>query len=446
MATQAFNELVGNIIVGLLEDTRTDEAYEYVLPLHNLYVTTMDEHAKDPQYLQMKFIGAIRSQPTFRECFRSQDLARLEHIALNTLPDSVAGSIKEIALSIGVPELFKEDAQKKLWKKIKKLVIKHCNLGNFVYDDVTKAAGEEEDDAVVVQDRATQLSDIREERARRFNHGYRAFVEQLVEAFPYYTGGDDDISREALSQFDSAVGDDIEAVIRRFKVVVLPIVPKIAMAIQEKQRGVREGEQPRNVEEVFAPYFGGDATWFKQLPFVEYVNVDGYWDATDRHNRDIIQKAVSDLAVCMSGLDMLMYSPIVNRLRDKAVEIMSRPDMKGTAVLPNQAGFDKTKAMSFVMELVQSLPEATNYQISSDDIKQLIMNTFSGSADIPDSFAKVFSPDMIDEDCLDVVIEMPGIGDVMAPIMAGMEGQTKGHTGKPAFSAVPKPGWLQRDK
>lgn len=436
MATEAFNDLVGNIIIGLLDDAVTDDAYNYVLPLHELYATTLE--TKDAQYMRIKFIEAIRNEPTFRECLRTQDNAKLEQIALRELPDDVAGSIKEVALSITVPDLFKEDAKKKLWRKIKKLVVKHCNLGEFVYN------GKNTEPDV---NREVQLSDIRMERARRFNHGYRAFLQQLVNAFPVYFEIDE-ISQEAVEKFDEAIIDDIEAVLKQFKVIVLPIVPKIAKAIQEKQREVKSDQAPKqNVEDVFNQYFGTDPEWFKQLPLVHYVDIDEYWESqiAITETRNIIQKAVSDLTVCMSGIDMLMYSPIVNKLRDAAVKIMNRPDMKGTAVLPNQPGFDKTKAMGFVMELVQALPEATNHQISSDDIQKLIMNTFSGSADIPDSFSKVFSPDMIDEDCLDVVVDMPGIGDVLGPIMMGLEGQTKGHTGKPAFSTVPNPGWLKRD-
>ena len=435
MATEKFNELVGNIAIGLLNDAKTDDSYNYVLPLYELYAQTVE--TQDAEYMQMHFIAAIRNQPTFRECLRSRDTSRLQDIALQELPDSVGGSIKEVGLALSVPDLFREDAEKKMWSKIKKLVVKHCNLHDFVYGD-----GENVDTTSPV-DMETKASEIRQERAVRFNYGYRVFLEQLVQAFPKYND-DESMSYTALEQFDAAVKENSESVIRKFKVVVLPTIPEVASALQSKQRG----QDDKSVEDVFEPYFGTDPTWFKQLPFIEFLGVDEHWQEQIGHgdNRATIQKAVSDLAVCMSGLDMLMYSPIVNALRKKAVEIMERPDMKGHSIIPGQGdNFDKNKAMAFVMELVQSLPEATNYQISSADIQTLIMNTFSGSGDIPESFSKVFSPDMIDEDCLDAVIEMPGIGDVLSPIMAGMESQTKGHTGKPAFSAVPTPGWMKRD-
>uniref|UniRef100_A0A6C0IZY7 Uncharacterized protein n=1 Tax=viral metagenome TaxID=1070528 RepID=A0A6C0IZY7_9ZZZZ len=426
MASKAFNELVGNICVGLMNDARIDDAYETVLPFHELYATTVENN--DEEYLQMKFIALIRNSVTLRKCLREQDNLLLETIACQELP-SLNQTIKILALRIDDPKYFKEDATKKLWSKIKKLVVKHCNLHDVVYADDTQ-------NEVTTVKSSERLVDLQKERAIRFNNGYRTFLSQVSIAFP--------TDKPLLEQFDKDVAENTSVVLVEYKKLVLPILPKFA-GVMQKQND--QSDVPTRVTRVFDEYFSAeDSSWFQKLPYMSQLNIDDFWRESIGANRLALQRALGELTLCMSGIDALFYSPIVNALRKKAVEIMQRPDMKGTVLSPTQQGFDKDKLMSFAMEMFQSLPEATNYQISMTDIQNLIMCAFTGgSVNIPESFEKVFSPDILDEDCIDSIMTWPGVGDLLSPIMAMMEGQKTGHTGKPAFNAIPSPAWLKKE-
>jgi len=149
----------------------------------------------------------------------------------------------------------------------------------------------------------------------------------------------------------------------------------------------------------------------------------------------------------MSGIDVLIYSPIVTVLKEKAVEIMQREKMTAETLIPTSPSFSRGAIVNLVMELLQAIPEATDGKISAADVQTLITSVMGGGGiELPASFGDVFSPDMIDMDCIDFVTELPGLGDAFGPIMASMEGELTGKTGaKSPFGAVKKPAWLTRD-
>jgi hypothetical protein len=163
-------------------------------------------------------------------------------------------------------------------------------------------------------------------------------------------------------------------------------------------------------------------------------------------NQMTIMKALGDLACCMSGLDMLIYSPIIKVLKEKAAVYTAKNKITPDQLLPNSETFDRGVAMGFVMSLLDTIPEATGYKISKSDMETIIANTMAGNPDYPDSFNEVFNAGMLDMDCLESLMELPGIGDALGPIMTSMQGQMTGVTGaRPAFGSVAAPAWLERD-
>lgn len=424
MAATQFKIGLESIILGLLNDAQSDEAYDYVMPFHTEFTKTSE--TKPAEFFQMSFIAAVRNQAEARNCIRTHDLGKLEAILLYELPDSLGGAVKEVCLSVGVPELFRSDTLKKFWKRVKKLV--HTSgLGSFVYDDEKIKEHEE-------QHKQEEHSVIVEARINRFNHGYREFLQQLSLAFPK----EEDM--RVIEVFDEMVAQNSTSVISEFKKQVLPLVPRIAKAVQDKEPG-------GGVTKVLAEYFGSDCTWFSQLPLLNHLSIQEYWaeQIANTENKNIIMKALGDLTLCMSGIDTLIYSPIVSALKNKAIQIMTREKLSSGALTPGSENFSKAGAMNLVMELVQEIPAATDYRITSADIEKLVCNTLAGKEDVPDSFSEVFSPDMIDMDCIEAVSEMEGIGDALGPFMAGFESQLKGHVGTPAFGAVQTPGWMSRE-
>lgn len=436
MATAEFNEKIEALVNGLLADSQSDVAYDYVLPLHEALVAAQQDY--DTEYLQMQFIRLIRESPQLRNHIINRNTSQALPILLKAFPHHLAPALKEIALGLDVPELFRADSEKKMWKRIKKLVM--CSgLGNFVYAPEANDADTQQPSS---RSKGAEQSEIKVARTNRFNHGYRAFLAQLETAFPVLGGGEDDGGDTCVEAFDAAVEDDPEAILQTFKHHVLPIVPKIAEKVQEQKTAA-------GVKSALEPYFGSDTAWFKGLPLVNSLPIDTYWETqiiNNDANKQVIMKALGELALTMTGIDTLIYSPIVSALRDKAKEIMLREKITPQSLVPTTGSFNKSSAMNLVLELVQELPAATGGKISSSDMETLITNLMAGRDEVPPAFNEVFSPDMIDADCIEAVSEMPGIGDALAPFMASMQGEMTGSTGMSAFgAAVEAPAWLSRE-
>lgn len=431
-------EIVESIVVGLLKDAQTDTAYEYVMPFHQAYAEIVE--TQPMEYLQIAFISAVRREAEFRNCIRSHDLVLLETIALRQFPDNLCGPVREFFLSVGVPDLFRSDTAKKMWKRLKKLVYA-AGLGGYVYgDDNQDADATEETVAGGGGGGEREHSIIVQSRIDRFNQGYRDFLGQLREAFPPDEGAVD-----VQEEFDRRIGENQTSVLEAFKAKALPLVPKLAAGVQESRGSGGDG---KGVVAALEQFFGPDCTWVSELPLLELLPISKYWteQMAKTENKHVLMKALGELALCMSGIDTLIYSPIVTILKNKALEIMRREKLDAGALTPGSPSFSNGGVMKLVMELVHELPAATGYRITSADIEALMTSLFSGSGDLPESFSEVFSPDMIDADCIDMVAELPGIGDAIAPILAGYESQSKGHIGVPAFGSVQKPGWMTRDR
>ncbi len=152
------------------------------------------------------------------------------------------------------------------------------------------------------------------------------------------------------------------------------------------------------------------------------------------------------MTLCMTGLDTIVFSPVVDALKKKMIEVVERDKITKEMLVPTSPQFNKTKAIGVLMEMLDAIPEATGGKISKGDIRTLITNILAGRDAVPESFETVFSPAMIDLDILDVIGDLPGIGDALGPIMALMQGSSTGNVGASPFGdAVPKPGWLSRD-
>lgn len=446
MATSdGFVSGITGVLVGLLRDAQTDEAYDYVMPLHDAWETATKSTSKTRR-VRKAILESLRNEPTFRDCVRGHDTTLLFQLLMKELPSSLAGSLREVSLSLDNRDLFRDDTIKKMWKRIKKIIIT-LDLYDYVY-------GAEARGSVATK----QPSKFVLERRQRFNTAYRTFIELLCDTFPPSRS-----RAQLLEAFDATIAADDTQMLEQFKKVLLPSLPDVARAIQLQQ----QKEDPAVVAAVFDPYFGDDPSWFKRLPFTDKLPIDEHWtkliaavpmpdisktasleearqvlEASPKHR---IMRTIGDLAVTMSGIDSLLYSPIVTHLRNKALDIMQRDKMNAQALLPTSTSFDQSASLAMVMELFREIPEATGNKVSQEDIEQLLANAMTGCDDIPESFAEVFSPDMIDFDCLDVVSELPMIGDVLGPIMASAEGQMRGVTGSSAFSSVGAPAWMQRD-
>lgn len=436
MATQKFNTQIEQFFTGLIKDALNDDIYANVRKCYEAYLHKADSEADD--YFQRKFIELIRLRADFRECLHYKETGVLERVLTELCPGEIAGDLKEIFMALENPLLFKGDTLKKGWKRIQKLVYT-CNLQRVVtgQDDPV-----EEDDAPPkkkkgVKDKEMSVTEAAEGRIHRFNAGYRSFLHQLTQAFP---GGKVDV----VAIFDQEISEDNGCICQAFKEYILPFVPKFAEAIQQEQQQGTGGDASTKV---FGAYFGEDSTWFKGLPLINELPIDEYWSEqiSNEQNKIAIMKGIGDLITCMSGLDTIIYSPIVKVIKEKAIEIMKRDGLKSEDFIPTSANFSRTKLINLAMELLHVIPEATGYKISSEDITTLITNVMTGKDDYPESFNEVFSPSMLDMDCLELVGDLPGVGDALGPVLAGAQGALKGHTGTPAFGSVQKPAWVDRD-
>jgi hypothetical protein len=438
MATVKFNTQLEALFTGLIKDALHDDTYEHARNCYQAYITRADEVAED--YFQRKFIEWIRQGVNVRQCLHYKETTTLQSLLEKECPAEVSGDLKEIFMALDNPLLFKADTIKKGWKRIQKLVYT-CNLQKVVTgSDIP----EEDDEEKIkrkrkgVKEKEDSTKEAAEGRIQRFNSVYRSFLAQLTQAFP---GGEVDV----VVLFDDTVAADHGCVCQQFKEYILPFVPKFAEAIQEQQKS---GDTSKDAsEKVFAQYFGDDPSWFKGLPFVDQLPIDVYWaeQIANEQNKLVIMKGIGDLVTCMSGLDTIIYSPIVKVIKEKAVVIMKRDNLTTADFNPTSPSFSRTKMINLAMELVHVIPEATGYKISSEDITTLITNVMSGKDDYPESFNEVFSPAMLDMDVLECVGDLPMLGDALGPVLAGAQGVLKGHTGTPAFGSVQKPAWIDRD-
>ena len=468
MSTKKFNETLDSIFMGLFKDSLTNVAYDYVKELYDEFSNWVED--KSEEVAQMKFIELVRQDAQFRQCIKAKDTADLHSIALKICNEKVSGALREITTSLAAHELFKADADKKMWKRIQKLVYA-CNLQRIVTGEEASTTARSK-----MEKRSEEVSHIVQSRITRFNTAYRQLLVTLSTAFPEENGQP---STECLDSFDELVEGQDSIIIESFKKRVLPMVPEIAKTFQGDA-----SNDPESHAKVFHQYFGRNSHWFKKLPLIDLLPIDLHWESQmyvgveleslyneffklphsqreqwfEGHpevketfqriydHQITIMKALGDLACCMSGLDTLIYSPIIAVLKEKAKEHAEKNNIQPSQLLPNSDDFDRGVAMGLVMSLLDAIPEATNNKITKQDMETLISNTLSGRLEYPESFNEVFSPDMIDMDCLDCVADLPGIGDVVSPLMVGMQGQMKGVTGeKSAFGSVAAPAWLERE-
>lgn len=441
-----FASIIHDILVGLLKDAQSDEAYEYVMPLYTAWESATSSSSR-MKHIHQTIMAGLLDEPTFRDCVRGRDTKLLYKLLSKELPDTLCAPLREVALSLGNPDLFRDDTTKKMWKRIKKLMIS-LDLHDFVFGKTTMTEQTNSKE---------QTSKFAAERHERFNKAYRDFLYLVMRTFPPAA------PETIIDAYDKAISHDSTAVLERFKKIVLPSLPDVARALQLQNQKA----DPETIAAVFNPYFGSDSSWFQQLPFIDQLPIDEHWqtkianvpmpdiskttsieearqllEASEKHQ---IMRTVGDLNVTMSGIDSLIYSPIVTHLRNAAVNIMKRKKVDPQTLMPTSTKFDQSTSLEMVKELFHEIPAATNNAITTKDIEQLIGNAIMGNSDIPDSFSEVFSPEMIDFDCLDAVTELPIIGDVLGPVMAAAEGSMTGSTGKPAFAAAPTPAWAQRD-
>lgn len=353
---------------------------------------------------------------------------------LDAAPLDVAAPAREVFLSLSVPELFAHDAGKKFWKRVKKLMY-GCGIGDAVY------GGGSSDAATETTERAQgQVNNPNDhsggKRTERFNKSYREFLHNVVTSLDLATEAET-VAASKLDEMKSGVGGN-DAVREVFKKHVLPTLPKIAEVIQHDKSAA-------GVSKALDEYF--TLSWFVQLPCVEYLDVtSARWSqylAPGKPVRDQLLKEIGQLILCMSGIDALLNSPIVRALRDKTVAIMRRERLGGANFDPSSPDFQQTRIMGLIGELMQELPAATGGKVSATDVQTLITNVAMGKDDVPAGFHDLIDIEDFDLDCLDAVMELPGIGDVLSPLMAGMEGNLRGGTGAPAFGAVEKPAWLK---
>ena len=453
----AFNESLTNLLTSIMADAQNNDEYAAAKVVWQAYV---EKFAEDATFCCTRFVELVEANAVVRACIREKNTAALEVLFVDLVPSSQA-----LFDALNRTSSFKHDTVKKMWKRIQKLVYK-CELASIVSCVSAPTPQKKETRSALVTS-----------RIKRFNEGYRTFLEELSVAFPVSSSG----RLSPLVLFDEAVASDDAAVMTKFKALLMPLVPKIAAGVQSKSIASQA--------DALKPYFGDDPTWFKRLPCVgeSALTVDEHWaaqmtfDEPVAHDsflllneadravyatensercaewtrvtgvRDAIMKALLDLTGCMSGVDTLINSPIVAALKNKAVAIMEREKLTVASMSPTSPTFNRSAVMSLVMELVHEIPKATNGKISDDDIQQLV-TSFMGSvtgggapAQLPDSFSEVFSPDMLDLDCIDLLSDIPGIGDVLAPMLASMEGQMHGKTGaKSPFASVKNPAWLTK--
>lgn len=466
MATEKFNATAESIFMGLFRDALQNDSYDQVTVLWKAYSAWL---LNDPEIAQRKFIEVVRMDPICRSYIKGKRTDDLAEYLRELLKENreVCAAIHYVADAVKTGGgLFHVDAEAKTWKRVQKLVYA-CNLQRIVSDTTTTTKAEK---------RTEEVSHVVRARISRFNTAYRSFLETLSSAFPEENG---QASTACVAKFDELVAQSESSVISTFKEKVLPMVPQIAKTVQN-----HEGADAH--AKVFYEYFGHDSRWFRALPLIDLLPVDIHWNTQmyvgeareplfklfrtipkqerdawwsqqqqqkDREifervdtNQMIIMKAIADLACCMSGLDTLIYSPIVAVLKERAKKYTTQNNITPEQLLPNNAQFDRGVAMGLVMSLLDAIPEATGGKVSKADMETLIQNTLIGNPEYPASFNEVFSPDMLDMDCLASVTELPGIGDALAPIMASMQGQLTGVTGaKSAFGSVAAPAWLERD-
>ena len=430
MDTSRFNSKVNDIFVGLTKDSQCDETYNLIKDCYLRFLALCEDVEED--YFQQQFIALVRSNEDFCHCLRTKNTIELQRFVTEMVDEDIVGPVREIFMALNNPALLKRDAAKKAWSRIRKLILL-CNLQDFV-------SGEEQEPDKDTKPPSSSVVKVEKrvnaakEREIRFNTAYRAFLEDLQVAFP---GSEVDV----LGLFDGIVAQSSNTVLEEFKKYLMPFVPKLIKGIQSN-----DFEEQKKVLD---PYFGpSDSSWFKGLPLVNRMPVDRFWveQMNNDENRTSLMKAVGELLSCMTGLDSLIKSPIVTHIRDKAMEIMRRDNVQASDFLPTSPNFSQSNMMQMVFELMHSLPDATDGKISPDDINKLVSSLTTGGDDIPDSFGEVFSPDMIDLDCFEMLGEIPGVGDAIAPVIAGAQGALKGHTCTPAFKSVQTPAWLERDE
>lgn len=455
-----FNVALTSLVTALMADAQNDTAYNAA---KTVWLALTKKLAEDATFCCSTFVHLVRSNSVVRECISKKNTAALEVLCIDALPSSQA-----LFDELSNESSFKHDTIKKMWKRIQKLVYK-CRLDAlFGTENTPQPTPTTKTRSVIVATRVTN-----------FNTRYRAFLDKLSATFP----PDPAVSTKPspLTLFDDAVDKDDESIMTQYKELLMPLVPKIVSGIQSKNIASQA--------DALKPYFGEHPTWFKRLPCVgkSALTVDEHWasemtfddpvahdsylqlDETDRAAyanengarvaewvrvtgvRDAIMKALLDLTGCMSGIDSLINSPIVAALKEKAIEIMERDKLTVASMTPTSPGFNRAAVMKLVTDLLHEIPKATGGKISDDDIQELITSFMGALAGgqmpkkLPDSFAEVFSPDMIDPDCIDVLGDIPGVGDVLAPLLASMEGQMHGKTGaKSPFASVKNPAWLTK--
>lgn len=462
---EAFNATLKSLLYGIFADAQHDGSYQAAKLVWDAYEAT--KRAEKPDFLYAAFIELVSRDAVVRACIREKNTEALEVLCVDRVPQAQA-----LFDSLADDGGFKHDTLKKAWKRVQKLVYR-CNLAELVSLKAAAAATVKPISAAAAQ------------RIARFNEGYRAFLGELESVFP-------PSSSSSLAHplpfpqalFDEAVARDNTAVIARFKKVLFPLVPKIMTAVQ---KGSVDKTTTIAVTQaaVLEPYVGADPTWFKTLPCVgeSALQIDAYWPTTmvfddvvahdsfvrltlaeqatfEAANaarvsewrrvagvRDGIIQALVSLTGAMTGIDALIHSPIVKTLKEKAIEIMTRENITTASFTPTSPSFDRKGITALVLELVATIPAATNNKITTDDVQQLLTMATSGKmAALPDSFAEVFSPDMLDVDCLLLLQEMPGVlGDVLGPMLAAYEGSMTGKTGtKSPFASVKNPAWLTK--
>ena len=403
-----FGERVHSIFTGLFKDATNDGTYDIIKVIYDHY-HTLDEDLCEEVFTE--------NLDKVAECLKAKNTETLLELLLGMTEDEmVRGALRTIHASFPNEGMFKKDTKKKFLKRLQKLV--------YSIDPPT---------AVTSSAKPNEEDEYETERCKNFNEAYREFLVHLSEKIE---GGGGDV----LEVFDDITNTNKKSVIEPFREYVLPYVPEIMKGLQSK-----DFEQQK---EILSPYFGTDPAWINKLPLLFKFNIDSQkWIAYREKNSMEVMKSVGNLLSCMTGLNCIINSPVVSHLQKRAVEIMQREKMGAQDFLPNSPSFNQTNLLSFAQELLQSIPEATNGEISHEDVSQLISHLITGAGDIPDSFEKVFNPAIIDLDCIGILAELPGLGPVIAPLVASSQGQMQGHTGaaSPFGNVVENPAWLNRD-
>ena len=402
-----FPDTAESIFTGLLRDAQTDVAYDFVSPLYSYFAVTEDKAG-----LKDVFVGLLKTDATLLEAIRTKNPVLLQTAILDIASSEYGSDVREVCTSLGNPDLFARDAEKKLWKRIKKLVIA-AGAHELVYGDAPPSP------------KLQKKSKVVRRREARFKEVYQPFADRVNEVF---RGKKSPVTDTTLAEF---------------KEHALPAIVPLAEQLQSSQ-------STEGLGDALLQFFAEDASWVKGLPLVDADAItEEKWSAftgSDNPRTEITESLVKVL-LTVSGIEALLQSPIVMALKDKTKDIMAKRALTAESLVPTSPTFNKEAIGDLVKELVAALPEVTDGNVTLEDLKKLMENAIAGSDDVPEGLAEIFDPDIIDFDCFSVLTELPGIGDVLGPMLASMEGSIKGTVGASMFGdAVEKPAWMTREE